>query len=113
MRPYPYNSYFALLSQSGQDAPTATVFENSLNGEVGFSRISQGVYRGTLPGGFPVGRTAVMPAQSCDTVSDSRAQYFAQVSTNTNWFDLYVTYQGALSDDVMNNVPLEIRVYHP
>lgn len=47
-----YLSYIASLSQTGTDAPTATVLVNELGGEVVWTRDSQGVYTATLEGAF-------------------------------------------------------------
>lgn len=44
--------YRALLTQSGTDAPVATVPENTLGGEVVWSRTDVGKYTGTLLGAF-------------------------------------------------------------
>jgi len=44
--------YRALLSQSGTDAPVATVLENSLGGTLVWTRASAGTYDGTLAGVF-------------------------------------------------------------
>lgn len=44
-----YKVYTALLTQSGTDAPVATVLENTL-GDIVWTRDSVGIYRGTLNG---------------------------------------------------------------
>ena len=45
--------YRALLTQTSTNAPVATVLENSLGGEVVWTRNAAGDYRGTLTGAFP------------------------------------------------------------
>jgi hypothetical protein len=45
--------YRALLTQTGTDAPVATVLENSLGGAVVWSYDNPGLYSGTLLGAFP------------------------------------------------------------
>src|SRR5262245_16029301 len=52
--------YIALLSQSGGAAPTATVLENSLGGNVVWTRTGQGKYLGTLAGAFPNGKVHLL-----------------------------------------------------
>lgn len=47
--------YRAVLTQSGTDAPTATVLENTLGGTVVWTRDNPGRYVATLVGAFPVG----------------------------------------------------------
>ena len=54
-----YLVYTALLTQSGTDAPVATVLENTLGGTVFWTRTQAGVYKGTLAGAFTVGRTFI------------------------------------------------------
>lgn len=45
--------YVANLSQYQTNAPVATVLENSLGGTLVWTRVSAGIYRGTLVGAFP------------------------------------------------------------
>jgi len=52
--------YRALLTQSGTNAPVATVLENSLGGQVVWSYNAAGDYRGTLSGAFPSGKTFLL-----------------------------------------------------
>jgi hypothetical protein len=47
-----YLVYTALLSQSGTNAPVATVLENTLGGTVVWTRVGAGDYFGTLAGAF-------------------------------------------------------------
>lgn len=53
-----YKVYVALLTQTGINAPVATVIKNTLGGTVVWSRVSGGNYEGTLIGAFPDGKTA-------------------------------------------------------
>lgn len=48
----PYKVYTALLTQSGTDAPVATVLENSLQIEIIWTRQGEGSYLGTSQGLF-------------------------------------------------------------
>ena len=45
----PYKVYTALLTQSGTDAPVATVLENTLGGTVVWIRSEAGAYTATIP----------------------------------------------------------------
>jgi hypothetical protein len=54
--------YVVLLSQSGEDDPTAIVLENSLGGTVVWTRSSAGSYVGTLNGVFTVNKTWIIAA---------------------------------------------------
>ena len=49
--------YTALLSQSGTDAPVATVLQNTLGGTVVWARTGVGVYTATLAGAFTENKT--------------------------------------------------------
>lgn len=51
--------YVALLTQTGTDAPVATVLQNDLGGEVVFTYNGAGDYRGTLAGAFLAAKTVV------------------------------------------------------
>ena len=50
--------YVALLTQSGTDAPVATVLENTLGGTIVWSYTDVGVYTGTLASAFTANKTA-------------------------------------------------------
>lgn len=56
-----YKTYVALLTQSGTDAPVATVLESSLSGTVVWTRVDVGHYEGVLAGEFTLGRTIIPP----------------------------------------------------
>ena len=51
--------YVALLAQSDEDAPVATVLENSLGGTIVWTRQGYACYRATLTGAFPAGKTLI------------------------------------------------------
>lgn len=55
----PYKVYTALLTQSGTDAPVATVLENTLGGTVVWSYGGVGDYTATATGLFTSGKTMV------------------------------------------------------
>lgn len=57
----PCLKYVALLTQSGTDAPVATVLENTLGGTVVWTRNSLGQYFGTLSGAFTENKTIAPP----------------------------------------------------
>lgn len=52
-----YLKYVAMLTQTGTDAPTATVLENTLGGTVVWSYSDAGVYIATLSGVFTESKT--------------------------------------------------------
>lgn len=53
--------YVALLTQSGTDAPVATVLENSLGGTVVWAYVSAGIYTATLASAYAANKTIVSP----------------------------------------------------
>jgi hypothetical protein len=55
----PYKVYTALLTQSGEDAPVATVLQNTLGGEVVWTRSDPGQYSGILAGAFTLDKTYI------------------------------------------------------
>lgn len=52
-----YSVYTALLTQTGTDAPVATVLENTLGGTVVWSYVGTGNYTGTLAAAFTENKT--------------------------------------------------------
>jgi hypothetical protein len=54
----PYKVYTALLTQTGTDAPIATVLQNTI-GNIYWTRTSPGQYIGNSNNLFPVGKTAI------------------------------------------------------
>lgn len=100
----PYRVYTALLTQAGTNAPVATVLENTLGFTPVWSRYSAGDYKGTYVGGFPTARTTVL----CQ--SNYAAKILAQCTFDF-FVELFVYGPNAVADDLLNNTPVEIRVY--
>ena len=99
-----YLVYTALLSQSGTDAPVATVLENTLGGTVVWSYVSGGLDQATLSGAFPAGRTVVMPPLGMNASASGALLYASRASDNVIeiYDDAELSYE---------NVLFEIRVY--
>jgi hypothetical protein len=53
--------YVALLTQSGTDAPVATVLQNDLSGPIVWSRIGVDQYKGILSNEFTLNKTFINP----------------------------------------------------
>lgn len=65
-----YLKYVALLSQSGTDAPVATVLENTLGGTVVWGYIDVGIYSATLSGAFTTNKTYIsLTSQGGDMIT--------------------------------------------
>lgn len=104
----PYKVYTALVTQTGTDAPTAIVLENTL-GNITFTRTGVGVYHIVSDGLFTIDKT-FFPRPQPDTVADDISVVF----TSPSIIGFYGLADGiTLSDDgLINNCPFEIRVYN-
>jgi len=60
--------YRALLTQSGTDAPVATVLENTLGGTVVWTYSDTGIYTATLVGAFTASKTCLPPVNASKTL---------------------------------------------
>lgn len=98
-----YKVYTAYITQTGTNAPVATVFDNTLGGTVVWTRNSTGNYSGTLTGAFATG--TYLNVSNTDPLANSGA--FKNTSSEVKYS---TTASGVLSDGVF--VHLEIRVYN-
>ncbi len=104
----PYKVYTALLSQTGTNAPTATVLENTL-GTVTFTRSSNGVYLVNSSGLFTADKTFVIMG------AGTNATYTNAINLmNSSTFSIVTKVSSTQSDaDSANTkVAFEIRVYN-
>ena len=111
----PYKVYTALLSQSGANAPVATILENTL-GTITFSRIINGYYAASGTAGmFPVGKTFVIFNPALTTgpgiVSYNVFRGDNDIFLYTFKWNLTPDENFTQNDDIMTNSYLEIRVY--
>lgn len=102
-----YLLYTALLSQSGTDAPVATVLENTLGGTVVWTREDDGQYRGTLSGAFPFETTVIFMMNT----SGSLASQLTAFPADGDSVLVYSGSSGSLSDEQLSSTSIEIRVY--
>ena len=111
----PYKVYTALLSQSGTDAPVATVLENTLGGTVVWTRNDQGIYQATLSGGYSGTFFAPSHPIKGDGYADSQEWYvaFAKIDDSNMLMTTGNANSGLvdLSSAVGTPLPIEIRVY--
>jgi hypothetical protein len=96
-----YLVYTALLTQTGTNAPVATVLENTLGGTVVWTRDDVGTYYGTLSGVFTENKTWGSPYAK--TPVDQFKLYWVSVNSVS-----LLTYG---FDNQLDNTPVEIRVY--
>jgi hypothetical protein len=102
-----YRVYTAILTQSGTNAPVATVLENTLGGTVTFEYTGPGLYNAVLAGEFTINKTIAM------LWGGTSSQLFKAFSTTIDRVVL-VTYNtaGLVANDQMGITTLEIRVYN-
>jgi hypothetical protein len=99
--------YLANLLQSSTSDPTATVLENSL-GDIVWTRLSTGLYAGTLTGAFP---TADMTYIMLNGTTDPGLCSAYWYNTNQIRIETRDTSLDALSDDLLTYATIEIRTY--
>ena len=103
----PYKVYTALLTQIGTSAPTATVLENTLGGTLVWSYSTTGVYGVTLSNAFTANKTIIFSSNPKDNLN------FVRMTVNPpNFVLIYTYYNNVASENVLDNWPIEIRVYN-
>ena len=116
--PYLANSgvkiYRATLSQSGGSAPVATVLENTLGGEVVWTRTTAGAYSATLADAFPdptkVLTQATYGANTDDYTVDGVIVGMNYLSADVIQLLSY-SVDGVAADMKVDNAAVEILVY--
>jgi hypothetical protein len=108
----PYKVYTALLTQTGTDAPVATVLENTLGGTVVWGYTVTGEYTATLSGGFTLNKTFIVMGNTFDSVN-STLMLTGILALNADGFQLNTARidDGMLVDNQLLNTAIEIRVY--
>jgi hypothetical protein len=104
-----YSVYTALLTQSGTDAPVATVLQNTLGGTVLWTRFSEGIYIGTLAGAFAADKTLVIAQQA--NSGNSLGIDVGNDSVDAIYLTTFNIGTGANADGQLINAPVEIRAY--
>lgn len=104
----PYKVYTALLSQSGTNAPTAVILENNTGATLSFARVNPGFYTATFSSAImTVGKTAVI-----QTIGDATAFVRVGITSTTVLSYTVLAIGGGLTDGLLANSFLEIRVYN-
>jgi hypothetical protein len=128
----PYLVYAAFLTQSGTDAPVATIIENTLNIQANWTRVNTGYYRLVTGLDLPYNKTRIIPPESTiePFVNSSNFPVFAvgtlqggKTGNNFEIINLSTGFRDGSTgiitrvDDVINNqvgramVSIEIRLY--
>jgi hypothetical protein len=95
--------YRAFLTQSGTSAPIATVVGPNTIGDIVWTRVGVGGYRGTLIGAFP-GNVAVI-------ICPNGFYTFEYNTLSTDFISLTTYEDGSQGDNVLDGQYIEIRVY--
>ena len=98
-----------------QNAPVATVLENTLCETISFSYVSSGYFTINTTGEFPVNKTFFSINCVINSAVTSSESYIAILSDtlNVNTID-FITLDDTNTqiNDILLNTPIEIRVYN-
>ena len=110
----PYKVYTALLTQSGTNAPVATVLENNTAFTFSWSYVSQGIYDLNISSAVNLNKVLVLSSiQFYNGPSTNVILSFAQNgSTSTKLRFRCEIPTGGLSDSLLLNHGLEIKFYN-
>lgn len=100
-----YLVYTARLSQTGTDAPIATVLGDNTIGDIVWTRNDQGIYFGTLAGAFTLNKTWF------SIVGENRNSLAVAIDRATDDVVRYFTSDDTWTPVDGENVYIEIRVY--
>ena len=112
----PYKVYTALLNQTGATEPTAIVLDNTLGGNVIWTRDGVGIYTATLIGAFP-DENKFFTLNAATGIYSTNSQILVYWN-DINSFQLNTFAGNGVSipysptDDLIFNYPLEIKVYY-
>jgi hypothetical protein len=105
---YIYDTYVALLNQTGTTAPVATVSHNTFSSSIVWTRTSSGKYRGTLTGAFPANKTIITLGSFNKSWGEDVIAF--RVDNNTIAVESG-TGVDFINDGVLTNLPIDIKVY--
>jgi hypothetical protein len=100
--------YVALLAQSHEDAPVATVLANTLGGTIVWTRQAYACYRATLTGAFPDGKTLIKTSLGR---KGSDCWWAAAQRLSEDAFLLYTTDNSGSLLEGFQELQVEIYVY--
>jgi hypothetical protein len=110
----PYKVYTALLTQTGTDAPVATILQNTLGGTPFWARSGVGSYDIVLPGAFPIGKTVcfltIHNNDSAGRILGSM-NYAGAPNANNRGFVIQNATTNSNTDGLAALSCIEIRVY--
>ena len=107
--PSPYKVYTALLTQEGTNAPVATVLEDTI-GNISFAYDGVGLYRIVNSQSFDQTKTAMFFGPEMYGYF-KKAMYGPSYWGIVTYNDLDIQINGAPGQLILNNTPIEIRIY--
>lgn len=109
-RPKFKKTYAALLTQTGTDAPTAIVLQNTLGATVVWTRTGLGAYRATCTGKFTEDKTTWQINNA--PIANEGANFAENAFPDSiNLFTYSNAASITLADGILTKVPIEINVY--
>lgn len=104
--------YKALLTQTGTDAPVATVLENTLGGTIVWSYFNAGNYIGTLAGAFTANKTPTIRKIISALAADEDIKYAITTRVTNNTIRLTTgNLDAGQEDNILVSDLIEIEVY--
>jgi hypothetical protein len=108
-----YTVYTALITQTGTDAPVATVLQNTTGGTIVWTRNSTGRYLATISGAtYTANKTAILLTSGSASATDGR---FLKVedsgNTTVQAFYNFDTSANTAQDGIIAGSMIEIRIY--
>lgn len=107
-----YEVYTALITQSGTSAPSVSILESVIQGEIVWTYNSVGSYYGTLAGLFTDNtKVFISPQIGVINTGDFSNIYSLGIST-ANRVELQTLVSSVNANGVLSNTAIEIRVYY-
>ena len=104
-----YTVYTALLTQTGTNAPVATVLQNTTGGTITWTRTSTGRYVATISGTtYTADKTTVLVTSGGNNDNILRPRITA--TTAIDWYNIDSS-DNAVSDTIAETTTVEIRIY--
>ena len=98
--------YLALLTQSGTDAPVATVLQNTLGGTVVWTRAGVDSYRGTLSNAFTENKTFIQPGFPVSLNHLDGTIFIYRISVNV----IEISFSGNEANELWAAFPFQIQI---
>ena len=107
---FKYKIYVAQITQNDTEAPIAVILENTI-GEIVWSYVDIGIYKGTLIGAFKNTKT-IVSTPALDSDFGAGAGYVTITVTENEIYLYTYNTEGNLFNQGLFNSSLEIKVYN-